>query len=195
MSNFLLLLILCVLLDKPIHFNLRSTLVKIIIALVFITLLLVCVAVSDSGTGPISLEDQNMTIVQLSFYAYNEGDLSSFADLHSPDYIQHAPDFKDPITWPEYELACRIAHNRLPQLKYRIEEIFAVKDKVAVRAVWECPMDSYEFKFTFPDGIVKGQHISITRIKNGKIIEEWYEYDTVGIQRLIRSVKRMDHIK
>ena len=168
---------------------------RFIVGIDLLVVLFVILTSCFSKAGPISLEDQNMDIVQLSFYAYNEGDWSSFADLHSPDYIQHAPDFKDPIAWPEYELSCRIAHNRLPQLKYRIEEIFAVKDKVAVRAVWECPMDSYEFKFTFPDGIVKGQHISITRIKNGKIIEEWYEYDTVGIQRLIRSVKRKEHVK
>jgi len=136
-----------------------------------------------------------MNIVRLAFFAYNEGDWSSFADLHSPGYIQHAPDFKDPIAWPEYELSCRIAHRRLPKLQYRIEDIFAVQGKVAVRCVWECPMDSYYYKMLYPDGIVKGQHISITLIKNGKIIEEWYEYDTVGIQRLISSVKSMEHIK
>lgn len=164
---------------------------KSVTALGILILLSVVVAVSVSKTETISLEDQNMDIVKLSFLAYNEGDWSSFADLHSPGYFQHAPDYKDPIAWPEYELSCRIAHNRLPKLKYRILDIFAVKDKVAVRCVWEFHGGSAFVKRSCPDGIVKGSHMSITRIKNGKIIEEWYEYDTVGIQRLIRATKFM----
>ncbi len=168
---------------------------KTLIAVAIVVILLVVVALCASKPESISLEEQNIDIVKLSFFAFRDGDWSSFADLHSPDYFQHAPDFKDPIAWPEYELSCRIVHNRLPQLKYRIEDIFAVKDRVAVRCVWECPIDSSQYMHYFPDGIARGSHISISRIKNGKIIEEWFEYDTVGIQRLISFSKSMEHIK
>ncbi|MBA7552852.1 hypothetical protein ES705_45428 [subsurface metagenome] len=151
-------------------------------------------ATCGSKPGAISLEVQNMDIVRLSFYAYNEGDWSSFAELHSPLYLQHAPDYKDPIPLGAYELSCRTARKRFPDLKYRIEDIFAFEDKVSVRLSWQCSSDSMAFKECFPDGVGSGSMISIVRIRNGKIIEEWCEYDTVGIQRLVRSVKFMEHI-
>lgn len=143
----------------------------------------------------ITLEDDCINIIKLSFFAFEEGDWSSMAELYSPDYLQHSPDFKDPITWPEYDLSCRIVHDRIPDLKYRIVDIFADKNKVAVRSVWEYRSDSYPIKLFFPDGVAKGSAISIFRIEKGKIIEEWCEFNPAPIKLFCKFYKSMEHKK
>lgn len=168
---------------------------KTAISYVVIYVLLVNTMFLVVEPAKISIEDDNMNIVRLSYASYNEGDWSSFAKLHSPGYLQHAPDYEKPISWIDYELSARIAHRRLPDLKYRIEDIFAVKDKVASRIVWEFHGGKAFVKRSCPDGIVKGSLISISLIRDGNIIEEWLEYDPYVVNNLKRYANRMEHIK
>lgn len=168
---------------------------KSIIAVVILVLLFVIVAACCSEPKTISLEEDNINIVHLAYFAFRYGDWPSFAELHSANYLQHSPGFEDPITWSEYELSARIVHKRIPDLKIRIIDIFAVKNKVAVRSVWEYRNDSYQFKRYYPEGIARGSEIGIFRIENGKIIEEWCEHDPTTIKRFCDIYKRMEHNK
>lgn len=168
---------------------------KTVIAVVIVVILLVIVAVCSSGTDPISLEVQNMDIVRLSFVALEEGDFSSMADLYSPDFLQYSPDFKDPVTWTEYELSCRIVHASIPKLQFRIVDIFAVKDKVAVRSIWEFPVDPSWSKYCLASVVPKGSAISIFRIEDDLIIEEWCEFDPAIIKRFCSFYKSYYHMR
>ena len=168
---------------------------KFVVSLVIIVITFVILAGSYAKTEPLSLEDHNMDIVRLSIHAFNDGDWSSFADLYSPRYLQHAPGREDPLTWSDYELSCRIAHRRLPSFKYLIEDIFAVKNKVVIRVIWEFPGGRSFVKRSCPDGVKRGSEISIFRIDEGKIVEEWCEYDPENINELIRYSSRLEHMK
>ena len=159
---------------------------RFIVGIGLLIVIVVIVASYFFKPETISLEDDNMNIVRLSFWAFNEGDWPAFTDLHSPAYIQHAPDSMNPISWSEYILSCSVAHKRIPGLQYRIDDIFAVDDKVAVHSSWECSNESMRFKFYYPDSVSKGSDISIYRIKDGKIIEVWYGCNPVMIQRLVK---------
>jgi len=159
---------------------------KFAITFVLIIITFAILAGSYAKRMTITLEDDNMNIVKLSFFAFNEGDWPAFTDLHSPAYVQHAPDSLDPICWSKYILSCSVAHTRFPDLQFRVEDIFAVDDKVAVRTSWQYRNDSDQFKQHFPDGVVQGSEICIFKIKDGKIIEEWYGCNPVIIQRLVR---------
>jgi len=164
---------------------------KFVIAVVILVITFGILVGAYAKTEPLSLMDQNIVIVRLAFYAINDGDFASLADLHSPDYLQYSPDYKDPQTWSEFELACRIVHSRLPNLQYRIVDIFAFEDKVAVRSVWEYPRDPSWSRYRMAGINLSGSAISIFRIENGKIIEEWCEYDPAVIKRFCASYKSM----
>jgi len=141
----------------------------------------------------LTLEDQNINIVKLSFSAFNEGDFASLADLYSPDYLHHSPDSVEVVDWPEYEHLCRIVRHGYPDLQFRIICIFADSDKVAVRYVWEYSNDSYQFKRYYPTGLARGSANSIFKIKNSRIVSEWCEYDPAGIKSFCSVYKRLDH--
>jgi len=168
---------------------------KTVIAVVIVVILLVVVAICASKPEAISLEDQNIDIVNRSFFAFAEGDWSSLAELYSPDFLQHTPDFKRSITWPEYELNCRLVHVRLPDLRYRIVDIFAAEDKVAVRSVWDVPIDPSWSKYALASINTKGTAISIFKVKNGKIVEEGCEFDPSAIKRFVSIYKRLERGK
>jgi len=164
---------------------------RFIVGIALLVVLFVIIASCFSKPGTISPEDHNINIVKLSYSAFKEGDWSSLADLYSPYYLQHSPDFKDPITWPEYELSCRIVHDRLPNLQYRIVDIFAFKDKVAVRSVWEYPRDPSWSRYRMSGIVLNGSAISIFRIKDRMIIEEWCEFDPSVIKKFCSVYKSM----
>jgi len=166
---------------------------KRLTALLIVIVLSCVIAVSFCEPKAISLEARNINLVKLSFFAINKGDFASLADLYSPDYLQHSPDFKDPQTWPKYELACRIVHSRIPDLQLRIIDIFAFEDKVAVRSVWEYPRDPSWSSYGMWNIDLNGSSISIYRIKNGMIIEEWCEYDPAIIKRFCTFYKAKEH--
>lgn len=168
---------------------------KCVIAIIIVILLLGILAVCCSGNETISLEIQNMDIVRLSYFAFNEGDWTAFADLHSPGYIQHSPDSDGPVVWNEYLSTCRIVHERFPALQLRVLDIFAANNKVAVRSVWEYRSESYIFKSHYPYGVARGSAIGIYRIKDSKIVEEWCESDPASIKRLVSIVRIIDHVK
>ena len=168
---------------------------KFVITVGVIVFAFVILVSSYASTLPISLEDRNIDIVKLAFFAFEEGDFTSLADLYSPDYLQHAPEYVDPVTWTEYELACRIVHARLPDLQYRIVDIFAAGDRVAVRSFWEIPIDPSWSEFKLASIITKGSAISIFRIKDGLIIEEWCEYDPAIIKRFCTAYKSLERLK
>ena len=168
---------------------------KFVITVGVIVFAFVILVGSYAKTLPISIEDQNMDIVKLSFYAFRDGDWASFADLHSADYLQHSPGYDDPITWSEYELSARIVHARLPDLRIRIVDIFAVEDRVAVRSIWEYRNKSYRFRRHYPDGIAQGSEISIFRIKDSMIIEEWCEHDPKPVKSFCTVYKSLERMK
>ncbi len=163
---------------------------RFIVGIGLLIVIFVIIASCFSKTETITLEDQNMDIVRLSICAFGDGDWATFTDLHSPAYIQHATDSMDPITWGEYILSCSVAHKRIPDLKYRIDDIFAVNDRVAVRSTWQYRNDSEQFKQQFPNGVVLGTQVGIFEVMDGKIIEEWGGCSPLMNQRFF-SIGRM----
>jgi len=153
---------------------------------VYVGFLFVVVAVCISLSQPISLAEDNINTVRSSFCSFGDGDWSALVDLYTPGYLQHLPDFNDPVTFKAYFSSCYLVHSRVPDLQIRIVDIFAALDKVAVRSVWEYRSDSDQFKVYYPSGIAQGSCISIYRVENGFIAEEWCEYDSALIVEFCR---------
>jgi len=150
---------------------------KVVWRVFYFALLFGIVTLCISLARPIALADDNIDIVRRSFCALGTGDWVALSGLHSPGYSHNAPDFNDPVAWPECEIAHRVVYAYIPDLEIRIVDIFASNGNVACRFVWEYRNDSKQFRTHYPDGIAQGSAISIYRIENGKIVSEWCEYD------------------
>ncbi len=71
-------------------------------------------------------------------------------------------------------------HNALPDLRFRVEDMLAERDKVVTRWI-ACGTHQKAFQGAFPTHepvIFTG--ITISRVKNGKIVEDWEEVDQLN---------------
>lgn len=168
---------------------------KVLFRVVYIVFLIVVVSVCYAISEPLSLMDQNIQMIRSSFSAFNNSDWGSLSDHYSPHYLHHSPESANVVDFGEYERNCRIVRREIPALQFRIVCIFANSDMVAVRYIWEYRNNSYQFKLYYPGGLAQGSANSIFRIKNGKIVEEWCEYDPKVIRQFCTIYKRLNPSK
>lgn len=129
-------------------------------------------------------EERNTELAHRYIEAFNQGDLEAFKELLSPDYGIYSPS-----GYPERTSRDKLIENYVGVRKvfldftWNIEDIIAAKDKVVCRIIAKgtykggvpvIPVAEKEFVFSM---------ITIMRIADGKIVEEWQEDDQLGLMR------------
>jgi steroid delta-isomerase-like uncharacterized protein len=127
--------------------------------------------------------ETNKELVQHFFHeTYNECNFNAAKRMLSQDYFLHdstIPDFSGgPETWEQMQnIFCRA----FPDLRLTIEDMITEGDKVVVRWML-CGTQTGDL----PGIPATGKHmlitgITISRIMNGKIDEQWREWDRFSI--------------
>jgi len=154
--------------------------------------LAVFVVVCASGAQEdMTREQKNKLLVEVAIGAMSDGDWELMANLYSPRFVQHGPGDTKPTTWTDFELGCRLVQNKLPTLRFKIEDIIAEGDKVAVRLSWSYRNKRWFSKQGNPDGDIGGTELDLFRIEAGRIAEEWCECDPKQYLRLLSAMKYM----
>jgi steroid delta-isomerase-like uncharacterized protein len=130
------------------------------------------------------VEEQNLELAKRYAETLNEGDFEAFKELLSPEYAIYSPS-----GYPEPTLREKLIENYrgvrkvFPEFTWTIEDITAAKDKVICRIIIrgtyrggipDVPVTEEDFKFS---------QITIMRMKDGKVVEEWQEDDQLGFVR------------
>ncbi len=133
---------------------------------------------------------ENKLLVRRRFdEIWNAGNWATADELYAPEYVNHDPYNPDQGTGPE-GFKQRVSGYRsvLHDFDLRIERQIAEGDMVETR--WSLPgIHGGELEGTAPTGksvYVDGQLLS--RIVDGKFVEEWVHWDTVGLLRQIGAV-------
>ncbi len=159
-----------------------------------VLLIMVMLGAVYAKTRPetMTTEQKNKSLVEVALFAIEEGDWAMMAKLYSPKFVQHGSGGSKPTTWTDYELGCRIIHNKFPTLRHQIEDIFAEGDKVAVRLktviTWNEVTTFNKYRSKGP-GKVELTQIDIFRIAGGRIVEEWCELDSREWQSKLRGLR------
>jgi len=130
------------------------------------------------------LKEKNITLAKLYIEAFNNGNFEAFAELLSPDYAIYSPSgYPKPTSREKLIENCKGAAEAFSGFTWNIEDIIAAEDKVICRimargtytgAVPDLPATEKKFQFSL---------ITIMRIEDGKIVEEWLEDDQLGLAR------------
>ncbi len=138
----------------------------------------------DALKAQIELENQNKALVNRYVETFNTGNYEALTELLSPDYAVYSPSgYPEPSSRETLIENYKGASEAFPEFTWRIEDIVAAEDKVVMRIIAKVnykgdvpglPKTSKEIEFSM---------ISILRIRNGKIIEEWQEDDQLGFVR------------
>ena len=126
------------------------------------------------------LAKENKAIVRrLIEEAWNEGKIDVVDELLSSDYLLHidAPGATDR---EGYKQVISMYRNAFPDFHFVTEDIIAEGDKVVIRVTMTGTQEGEVMGFPPTGKKLTMTAISIRRLENGKIVEEWVETNMFG---------------
>jgi len=128
------------------------------------------------------MSESNKSIVRRLFdECLNTHDLSSYSELHS-NVIYHAPALGRLPAGAHRDFLLSLFAG-LPDARWTIEDQVADDDKVVTRWSVVGTHLGIFLGAAATDNPVMMEGISIHRLMNGKIVEQWDEWDTLGMMR------------
>jgi len=131
---------------------------------------------------------ENKTIVLRSFKGFDKGDLNELQELTSSNFVDHNPLPGQAPGVAGVKQASGVYRTAFPDAEVTIEDLIAEKDEVAIRWTGR-GLHKGEFLGIPPsDRPVEMRGISIFRVANGKIVEQWSELNLLDIMLQIGSI-------
>jgi steroid delta-isomerase-like uncharacterized protein len=140
----------------------------------------------QKGNSPMSTENNKAAIRRVYEEAISRGNMAVIDELVSPDYVEHDPNYPQPVRGPEglkqYFLAFRSA---FPDLHLTIEDIVGEGDTVAVRHTTRGTQKGDLLGIPPTGKQLTTTGMTIQRFVDGKLVETWVNADSLGmLQRL-----------
>ena len=124
------------------------------------------------------VEEQNVELVRKAFEAFGKGDMEAYGELVAPDYVYYGP--SSTYSLEELKESARVWWASFPDMSFSMEEIFAVEDKVVFMLMQRGTHTGDFMGIPATGNKFEISGILITRIADGKIVEEWDESDWLG---------------
>ena len=131
--------------------------------------------------------EENKALTRRAYEALNQRDLAAFYELLTPDFVLH--DASTTIQGLEaYKQWISLYFTAFPDARLTLEEMIAEGHKVVVRQTFR-GTHTGELMGIPPTGrqaTVTG--ITINRMANGKIVEDWANFDALGMMQQLGVV-------
>ena len=127
-------------------------------------------------------EENKALITRFYDEFFNKGNLNVVDELHSPDFQHYDGGAADPGGGPEgYKRRNAVFLNAFPDRQVTIDDLVAEGDKVVTRSTMRATHTG-----NLPGIPATGKRIEVTativsRIRNGKIAEEWEDWNALGM--------------
>lgn len=145
--------------------------------------------VTASPTSVTSVENAN-TVRKLIDEIWNRGNLSIADTIYTAEFVNHDPATPSALRGPEaVKQNAAMYRKAFPDLRIKIEETISDGDHVVAR--WTSSgTHSGELQGIPATGRrTTSSGITIARFVNGKIAEEWVNWDTLGLMRQLGVAK------
>ena len=137
------------------------------------------------------MSEENKAAFRRIAEAFSTGDLSTFDELISPQFVEHNPapgQGSGPEGMKQLAAMFRIA---FPDLQLTIEDLIAEGDKVVGR-ITARGTHRGEFLGAAPTNkVVTMQEIHIGRFSDGKMVEHWGLEDSLGLMQQLGLIPDM----
>ena len=145
-----------------------------------LTLLIFSLLGSAAWAGPV--QDQNKAVARRVFdEIFNHGKFQVANDIYAPDFVNHG--FSTNIALKEDQEAAKGWRDAMPDLKVTVVMMIAEGDLVTVLWTAEGTNTGEGNGLPATGRKVAGRGITIWRIANGKIREEWSEFDQLRLMQ------------
>jgi steroid delta-isomerase-like uncharacterized protein len=129
------------------------------------------------------MDYDNKAIVRRSFEElFSDGNLDVVYEVFAPHYIGHDPTLPDPIRGPEgFKQFVRMYRKAFPDLLLTVEDQIAEGDRVVTRFTARGTHRGDLMGIPATGARVTITGISIDHMRDGKSVESWTNYDTLGM--------------
>ncbi|HEX6482685.1 MAG TPA: ester cyclase [Ktedonobacteraceae bacterium] len=129
----------------------------------------------------------NKALARRAYDALNQGNLPVFTELIAPDFVLHNASMT---------IQGREAYNQFismylvafPDAQFTIEDLIAEGDRVVTRQTFHGTHQGVLMGIPVTGKQVSGTGIVITRIANEKAVEQWANYDDLGLMQQLGVV-------
>jgi steroid delta-isomerase-like uncharacterized protein len=135
------------------------------------------------------MSEENKAIARRFFELVNDRNLEGLAEIIAPDAVDHDP--QNPIQGRGPEVAQQVMGGYIqafPDLRITVDDQIAEGDRVATRwtGTGTHQGDLMGIPGSGKQSTVTG--ISIDRIENGKVVESWTNWDTLGMLQQLGAI-------
>jgi steroid delta-isomerase-like uncharacterized protein len=125
--------------------------------------------------------EENKAIARRCMDLINQKNIAAIDQLYAPTYTRHDPNSTWVVNREDYKEDVKILTTVFPDLHFTVEDLVAEEDKVACRfsifgthgAPWRgLPATGKQVRVT---------GVCISRIVEGKVVEDWFNTDIFGI--------------
>jgi predicted ester cyclase len=135
----------------------------------------------DTGE-PRTSSEENKAILRRTYDAVNQGNLTAFFEQFTPDFVLHngSMTIQGVEVFKQLETMLITA---LPDIHYKVEDLLAEGDKVAVRLIVTGTQRGELLGIPPTGKYTSVTESAISRIVGGKIAEHWSETDMLGLMQ------------
>jgi steroid delta-isomerase-like uncharacterized protein len=128
------------------------------------------------------VEEQNKAMMRKSFEEWNKGSSGFFMESTTPGYVYYSPSGNPkPSSREDAVESVKMIWKGFPDVTFSIEDIMADGDKTITRYVIRGTHKGEFMGIPATGKKIEVSGIMISRIENGKWVEEWEEMDTMGM--------------
>jgi steroid delta-isomerase-like uncharacterized protein len=128
------------------------------------------------------LQEQNKEIVKRMYETFEKGDFEAYKEVVAPEYAWYVPSRSTkPISREETIEFGKMLRNAFPDFSYSIEELIAGEDRVISIFIFRGTHEGEYQGIAATGNKIEFSGIMITRIENGKIVEDKEEVDQLGM--------------
>lgn len=137
--------------------------------------------------------EANKKIARQSIEAQSKGDYDSLEKItDTKKFKLHFPGFKTSLNYGESVKVGKDYNTAFPDIKVSIENQIAEGDYVVTKLTYQ-GTNKGEFQGISASGKkVKTTGMNLQRIVNGKILEEWDEFDALGMMQQIGAIPELE---
>ena len=137
------------------------------------------------------LFEENKKTARLAFEAFEKKDLTLLDRITDPNYKLHFPGSPTPLNYEESKKLQTDYTRAFPDMKITIVNQVAEGDCVVTQMTYTGTHKGELQGVTATGKKVKVTGMSLQKITNGKITEEWAEFDALGMMQQIGAIPEM----
>jgi steroid delta-isomerase-like uncharacterized protein len=141
-------------------------------------------------------EEENKALANRLWEASSKGDFETIKEMGAPEYVWYLPsNSTKPISREEAIEKAKRLHSAFPDINFSIEELIAAGDKVICRYIMRGTHQGEFQGIPVTGNKVEISGIIISRIENGKIVEEREDWDMLGFMQQLGMELKPKEVK